>query len=119
VNILLVDDDADYNDVLCETLSLRGHNVLSATNGGEAYDLLQHSQVDLVISDVQMPICCGAQLHELVRSDERFRALPFIFMTGFPILRAATPLADRKIDFMVNKVQFSRLIGIINDIHRN
>jgi len=116
MNILIVEDDCEYSNVLRETLLMWGHKVLTATNGEEAYDVIQRVPVDLVVSDINMPGCSGAQLHERLRTTEQFRTLPFVYMTGYPILRVVTPLNDDKCDFMINKVQFDGLLNIINEV---
>ena len=119
MTILVVEDDGEYNKVLGEALHLYGHNVLSATNGNEAFETLQHSRVDLVISDIEMPTCSGTRLHEMVRHDLRLCMLPFVYITGYPVLRLATPLDDKNLDFMVSKVPFDRILETVNQIRSN
>jgi CheY-like chemotaxis protein len=116
MRILIAEDDSEYRDVLCETLQACGHTVLAAADGVEAFQVLTRSKVDIVISDIQMPNRSGSQLHELVRSDERLNHIPFIYITGFAILRLATPIDMTGLDFMVSKVPFERLLQLIDDI---
>ena len=63
-----------------------------------------------------MPNCTGAQFHEMVRSDQRLNAIPFIYMTGYAILRIATPLDKTGHDFMVNKMPFDRLLQLVDTL---
>ena len=114
--ILVAEDDPEYRGVLNEILSHFGHTVLVAANGAEAFDLLQQHHVDLIVSDINMPQCSGTQLHEMVREKEQFRGIPFVFMTGLAILRAATPLHHGGMDYMVNKVPLDRVVGLIDEI---
>jgi CheY-like chemotaxis protein len=114
--ILVAEDDLEYRGVLNEVLSHFGHTVLVAANGAEAFDLLRQHRVDLIVSDINMPQCSGTQLHEMVREKEEFRSIPFVFMTGLAILRAATPLHHGGMDYMVNKVPLDRIVGLIDEI---
>ncbi len=116
MHILVVEDDIEYRNVLREALQMHGHLVVTATDGAEAFELLQHHPVGLIISDINMPNCTGTKLHELIRSDEHLELIPFIYVTGFAILRVATPLAKTELDFMVSKVSFDRLLQLIGDI---
>ncbi len=55
-NVLVVDDDIDTVDVLCEYLRLKGMNVVgSAQNGQEALKLYKELKPDIVLLDVWMP----------------------------------------------------------------
>ena len=54
--VLVVDDDKDNVDVLCEYLMLRGVDVIGrAHNGREAHELYEELRPDVVLSDVLMP----------------------------------------------------------------
>jgi putative nucleotidyltransferase with HDIG domain len=53
-----------------------------ASNGGEAWDLLQKKSFDLVISDWNMPVKTGAQLRLDMEQDPRLAAIPFIMLTA-------------------------------------
>lgn len=119
VNILVVDDDAEFNTVLREALTISGHNVQSAADGDEAFQILQHSPVDLVISDIQMPACSGTRLHSMIRHDERLHMIPFIFITGHTLLRMALPVGGQGLDFVVGKIPFDKVLRAVHDIHAN
>lgn len=54
-NILVVDDETAYSDVLFELLSDRGHNVIVVENAADALALCEDADFDWIISDVDMP----------------------------------------------------------------
>jgi len=116
LHILVAENDFNYRTVLCEALRMDGHTVLTANDGVEAYEILQKSQVELIVSDINMPNRTGSQLHWLVRNDKRLGGIPFIYITGFAILRMATPLDETGLDYMVSKVQFERLLQLIDEL---
>lgn len=116
MNILVVEDDTQFKTMLCEILAHCGHTVLTAEDGEEAFRALRQSPVQLIISDIQMPKCMGTQLHEMVRDDERLKETPFMYMTGYSVLRSVTPLDKTGHDFIVNKVPFARLLQMVDGI---
>ncbi len=53
--ILVIDDDDDLRDVLCEALAEQGHEVHAASDGLKGVTLLETLRVDLVVTDILMP----------------------------------------------------------------
>jgi CheY-like chemotaxis protein len=79
--ILIVDDEPDLRDILCEVFSESGANVLSANCGKDAFELIQTIVIDAVISDVRMPNGNGV---ELLKNTKQFNPNKPIFflLTG-------------------------------------
>ena len=55
--IMVVEDDVELRELFCAVLSDHGYLPLPAADGAEALEMLEHSYVDLIISDVMMPRC--------------------------------------------------------------
>lgn len=53
--ILIIEDDIDFNQVLCRALLQKGYGVSSATNGQQGIDLYKSNPADVVITDILMP----------------------------------------------------------------
>lgn len=85
VNLLVVDDVAQNLVAMRALLTRPGLNVLTASSGAEALELLLVHEVALALLDVQMPEMDGYALAELMRGAERTRPVPIIFMTAGPI----------------------------------
>lgn len=84
VKFLLV-DDLDENLVALEALLRRdGLELIKAKSGSEALELLLKNDIALALLDVQMPEMNGFELAELMRSLERTRRIPIIFVTALP-----------------------------------
>ncbi|WP_338765504.1 hybrid sensor histidine kinase/response regulator [Massilia sp. METH4] len=82
INILVV-DDIPQNLIALEALLARpGLNLLKASSGAEALEMLLVHEVALALVDVQMPDMDGFELAELMRGSERTRAIPLIFLTA-------------------------------------
>jgi signal transduction histidine kinase len=80
--ILLVEDDEMVRTVAAETLLFAGYDVIPSVNGQEALDILKRRKVDLILSDVRMPVCDGIKLLSLVKKEPLYREIPFIFVSA-------------------------------------
>ena len=69
-NILVVDDEQDYCDVLKMILTGKGYKVDTCSNGQEAVKKLEKKPFDLVITDLCMPVMDGRQLLEEIKKRE-------------------------------------------------
>ena len=63
--ILVVEDDNELRQLFCRVLEKNGYEALEASDGQQALDTLDQSYIDLIISDIMMPVMDG---YELVRS---------------------------------------------------
>lgn len=78
--ILVIEDDAPFRKILKEMLTREGHEVITATNGEEGTSTLKEHPVDLVISDIFMPVKMGVATILDIQKD--FPAVKFIAMSG-------------------------------------
>ena len=68
INILIVDDEEDFVEILCLRLQDQGHNVKGVHDGQACLQALQEEEFDVVILDVKMPGMDGIEtLHEIKR----------------------------------------------------
>jgi len=81
-SILLIENEPDLLDNLSLTLEAAGYRVLTARNDLEALTMLQIQSVDLILSDIYVPIIGGYQLYKLVSNNHRWSTIPLIFFTG-------------------------------------
>ena len=79
--LLLVDDEANILSALKRLLRPQGYQVLTAEGGDSALAILAQESVDLIISDMRMPIMDGAALLAQVR--ERWPATMRVLLTGY------------------------------------
>ena len=78
--LLLVDDEPMVLQLVAGRLKSHGYEVLTASNGASADELLKKETFHLVICDVVMPLMDGPSLCRLVRS--RSDKTPFLFLTA-------------------------------------
>ncbi|HYC21856.1 MAG TPA: sigma-54 dependent transcriptional regulator [Candidatus Bathyarchaeia archaeon] len=85
--ILLVEDEANMVRTLVRILERRGLQVLTAANGSEALAVLDQEPVDLIITDLNMPVMDGmTMLREL---QDRTRKPSIIVLTGYGTVKSA------------------------------
>lgn len=77
--ILVVDDEADIREPLCEYLELNGFACLEAENAEQAYALLDKNEVDLVVLDIMMP---GESGLDVCRNLSQTTQTPVILLTA-------------------------------------
>ncbi|MGC2660409.1 MAG: response regulator, partial [Bryobacteraceae bacterium] len=80
--ILIVDDERNLRESLSEALTQAGYEVLTASNGKEAYSIIQKQDLDLLFCDWRMPEMDGAALLTLLRVEGRLVDLPTIVITA-------------------------------------
>lgn len=79
--ILLVEDNKDILAYLQKELTAK-YRVLKALNGQEALPVLQSENVQLVISDIMMPVMDGIELCKKMKSDLQYSHIPIILLTA-------------------------------------
>lgn len=82
MRILNVDDQADNLYLLQSLLSNDDNQIFDAKNGREALNILQENDIDLVISDILMPVMDGFALCREIRRNQKYRHIPFIVYTA-------------------------------------
>lgn len=82
-HILIVEDDHDVAQSVAEVLEASGYGTGIAANGLEALDYLQtHTQTDLILLDMMMPVMDGWQFREEQRKLPAFDSIPVVIVTA-------------------------------------
>lgn len=101
LSVLVVDDDSSINLLLQTRLRLRGLNVMTATNGREALDVLDAGPVDLMLLDVSMPVMGGMEVLTEVRGRKLDTAV--VMTTAFGSEQVAIDALRRGADDYLRK----------------
>ena len=86
-NILIVDDEQSYRQLLSLVFEGDGHTIRTAINGRDALEILQTEPADVVISDVKMPDMDGIEMLQALRETQP--ELGVILMTAFASVETA------------------------------
>lgn len=81
-HVLIIDDVQANLTVLQKRLQRSGYQVHAAGNGKEALEILRRHAIDLIISDILMPVMDGYELCRQCQQDEELSRIPFIFYTA-------------------------------------
>lgn len=107
--ILVVEDDPNLREAVCDTLELAGQTVVSASGGDDALKLLAAQAVALVVSDVRMMPMDGITLLKEIRS--RFPHLPVVLMTAYAdVDRAVEAMRSGACDFLLKPFEPKALL---------
>jgi two-component system alkaline phosphatase synthesis response regulator PhoP len=80
--VMVVDDEIHIVHVVAIKLRNNGYEVLSASDGSEAYELACSEKPDIIVTDYQMPVMTGLELIEKVRGTEAIKDIPVILLTA-------------------------------------
>ncbi|MCX7822277.1 MAG: response regulator [Syntrophobacterales bacterium] len=83
-NILIVDDSNSMRKVIRKVLQISGFKVgeiFEASNGEEALKVLNSKWVDIILSDIHMPVMDGYQFLSELRRREEFKDIPVVLIT--------------------------------------
>ena len=105
MTILVVDDEPAYRLVLRTVLKDAGHDVVLAENGEDALKKLKENKIDLVISDIYMPLMDGIRFHKEVRALPEFATLPFLFVSAFDDQHTLEAVKDPRYDGFLRKAR--------------
>ncbi|WP_456380664.1 sigma-54-dependent transcriptional regulator [Thiolapillus sp.] len=108
--VLIVEDDGPLRDALSDTLHIAGYQVLAASDGEKALQKLQkHSQISLVITDVQMQPMDGYALLNTLKV--KYPELPVVLMTAYGTIdKAVGAMRDGAADFLVKPFEAEVLL---------
>jgi two-component system, chemotaxis family, chemotaxis protein CheY len=79
--VLIVDDSASMRKMVGYTLRQGGFDVIEAEHGQDALDKLQGVTVDLIITDLNMPVMDGITLIQNVRKRSDMKTKPILMLT--------------------------------------
>ena len=80
--ILIVEDDRDLRFVIRMVLERAGYEVVEASDGLAALELIGAGPPDLIIADLTMPVMSGVELVDRVRSNPATVSIPMILLSG-------------------------------------
>lgn len=80
-NILVVDDSRTTRKFLTAVLKGGGYNVITAENGIEALERLSSINVDIIITDLNMPQMDGLEFIRTIRENDDYSKIPILLLT--------------------------------------
>jgi two-component system chemotaxis response regulator CheY len=79
--ILIVDDSESIREVVSFTLENEGFKVKVGVDGNDALRFLTGEKIDLIITDLHMPVMNGIEFIKVVRNSSDYKMIPILFLT--------------------------------------
>ena len=109
VRVLVVEDDARLNQIVCASLRAAGYEAIGCANAAQATDALHGDGADIIISDIMMPGVDGFEFVSEVRSVNRH--IPILLMTALDDMSAKRKGFGAGIDdYMVKPIDVDELL---------
>lgn len=109
INILVLEDDAKLNQVVCTYLNDSGFNAKGCMNANDAYKEMYNNLYELIISDIMMPGIDGFEFAKTVRQVNRH--IPILFMSAKDDLQSKQKGFRLGIDdYMVKPIELDELL---------
>ncbi len=114
--ILLVEDSPITRELEKNILEKNGFEVIEAENGLEAFEKLGAEDIDLIISDIDMPIMDGFTMVEKIKKKDEYRNIPIIIVTMKESNEDKLRAIHLGVDGYITKENFmgTRLLRIVN-----
>jgi CheY-like chemotaxis protein len=103
MKVLVVDDNPGYLRLVQDALRAGGYDVQTADDGIVACKMMTKSNVDLIISDIRMPLLDGVKLHSFTRELKRYKETKFVFLSSFKYTYEQALPHDPTVDFFLEK----------------
>lgn len=108
--ILVAEDTHFFAKVEKQYLEQAGYQVLTAVNGRQAWEILQETSIDVLVSDIEMPVMNGYELIKRVRADSKLSSLPTIAVTSKTDQRSINKGIEAGFDFYEIKLDKEKLL---------
>ncbi|MCK5837679.1 MAG: response regulator [Desulfobacula sp.] len=118
INVLLVDDEKGYINVLANRLSKRSINATKAFSGAEAIQILRKNDFDVVVLDLKMEDMDGIEVLKIMK--KMAPEMPVIFLTGHGSQEAAKEgISFGAFDYLTKPCELSELIEKIKEAYHH
>ncbi len=112
MQILIVDDEKNIRTGLSKALSLEGYQTVIAADGQEGWEVVNNTEIDLIISDLKMPKMSGEELLKKVTS--AYPTVPVIILTGHGTVESAVQaMQNGAFDFVTKPINLDRLTLLV------
>lgn len=114
--ILLVEDASFFLQLVKGYLEADQYIVITAENGSEALQLMEKTHIDLIVSDLEMPVLDGWQFLKRVREDNRWRHIPAVALTALDTEEDRLAAKEAGFDAYEIKLDREQLLTTISNI---
>jgi two-component system, cell cycle response regulator DivK len=116
INVLVAEDNAVNRELLRELLELRGYNVMEASDGEEALQMIEQTHPDILLLDIGMPVLDGYAVVRQIRKNPNFATLPVLGVTAYAMRGDRENVLNSGFDGYLSKPINARDLG--NELER-
>jgi CheY-like chemotaxis protein len=110
--ILVVDDERDLLSAVSGVLKDEGYDVIEASDGKQALEVLSRQRPDVALVDVMMPFVTGIELVEAVKENPKLDGMPIVLMSAVD-----DPDVKRSVRaFLKKPFPLKRLLSTVEDV---
>lgn len=113
--ILLIEDNKDLTDVLCDIFRAMGHQVHAVHNGTEGIIEARENPPDVIFCDIGIPGLSGYDVAKILKADENLKSTVLIALTGYVgeyyVKKAEESGFDRYLAKPVDKAALERILA--------
>lgn len=118
LSVLLVDDSRDMLELLRRNMNAMGMNPFATENVMDAIEILENTEIDLVITDLNMPEIGGIQLVKYM--SQHFASIPILVITGYPKVEDAVEVMKLgALEYLIKPFTFDELQSSIDKVLTN
>jgi len=113
--VLVIDDDADIREAMCEVLADEGYAVVAVANGQEALTYLRSvpssKRPCVIFLDLMMPVMDGWEFRRRQLADPTLMGIPVVAITAGGVAAAAVPVPR----LLAKPLQVEHLLEVLRD----
>jgi DNA-binding NtrC family response regulator len=118
IQLLIVDDEVSFLDAIAQRLAMRGFDVTTASDGGQALAAAREKRFDLALLDLRMPGMKGEEVLEALRAEHAF--LEVVILTGHGSIDSAVACTRLgAFGYLPKPYELDRLIEVLKDAYEN
>lgn len=115
LTVLLVDDSHDMLEILRRNMNEIGLNPVATNNIMDAIEILENTEIDLVITDLNIPEVSGIQLIKYM--SQHFSSIPILVITGYPNVQDAVEVMKLgAMEYLIKPFTFDELEDAITKV---
>ena len=111
--VLYIEDEVDVKEEIVDMLDMKVGKLYIASNGQEGFEIYNHNKIDIIITDIKMPVMDGMTMIENIRQSNE--TIPIIVTTAFNEISFLKQAIDLHVDKYITKpIDFFQLLSVLN-----
>lgn len=115
--ILFLEDEPELLSTVTLLLQDHGYHVVGVKKAEDAFRIIEESLPHLILADIKLPGIDGLDFFKQLQKQERYKNIPFVFLTAYNNLRAAMDAKKQgAAEYITKPFDFEYLVARIKEI---